>query len=212
VIEKFTVVLGDSTFDESSLTRESRPITKNAGDQVFAGTVNTGKPISVRVTEISGSSMLDQIVKVVREGQTKRAPVERVANILTGYFVPIVTRIAISTFVIWFGLGQGGVLPESWRDVDTGGWAFWALQFAIAIFVGACPCGIALAAPTALFVGSGLAAQHGILVKGGGEAFQEASALDVVVFDKTGTLTEGGNPSITNHDIIASNEEEAKVI
>lgn len=207
-----TVVLGDSTFDESSLTGESRPITKNAGDQVFAGTVNTGKPISVRVTEISGTSMLDQIVNVVREGQTKRAPVERVADILTGYFVPVITLIAISTFVIWFGLGQGRILPESWRDVATGGWAFWALQFAIAVFVGACPCGIALAAPTALFVGSGLAAQNGILVKGGGEAFQEASALDVVVFDKTGTLTEGGNPRVTNHDVIASSAEEVKLI
>ncbi|KAG4423607.1 hypothetical protein IFR04_003289 [Cadophora malorum] len=207
-----TVVLGDSTFDESSLTGESRPITKNAGDQVFAGTVNTGRPISVRVTEISGASMLDQIVKVVREGQTKRAPVERFADILTGYFVPVITLIAILTFVIWFGLGQGGVLPESWRDVDTGGWAFWALHFAITVFVAACPCGIALAAPTALFVGSGLAAQHGILVKGGGEAFQDASALDVVVFDKTGTLTEGGNPSVTNHNIMASSEEETKVI
>jgi P-type Cu+ transporter len=207
-----TVIFGDSTFDESSLTGESRPIAKNAGDQVFAGTVNTSKPISVRVTEISGASMLDQIVKVVREGQTKRAPVERVADILTGYFVPVITLIAITTFVTWFGLGQGGVLPESWRDVDTGGWAFWALQFAIAVFVGACPCGIALAAPTALFVGSGLAAQHGILVKGGGEAFQEASALDVVVFDKTGTLTEGGDPSVTDHDVTASSADETKVI
>jgi Cu+-exporting ATPase len=206
------VIFGNSAFDESSLTGESRSITKNAGDQVFVGTVNTGKPISVRVTEISGASMLDQIVKVVREGQTKRAPVERVADILTGYFVPVITLIAISTFVIWFGLGQGGVLPEGWRDIDTGGWAFWALQFAIAVFVGACPCGIALAAPTALFVGSGLAAQHGILVKGGGEAFQEASALDVVVFDKTGTLTEGGNPSVTDHEIMTSSEEETKVI
>ncbi|KAE9987526.1 hypothetical protein EG328_002511 [Venturia inaequalis] len=207
-----TVFLGDSTFDESSLTGESRPINKVAGDQVFTGTVNTGKPISVRVTEISGASMLDQIVKIVREGQTKRAPVERIADILTGYFVPVITLIAITTFVVWFGLGQGGVLPVSWRDTDTGGWAFWALQFAIAVFVGACPCGIALAAPTALFVGSGLAARHGILVKGGGEAFQEASALDVVVFDKTGTLTEGGNPTVTNHDILASDAEEAKVI
>lgn len=207
-----TVVTGDSTFNESSLTGESRPVTKNSGDQVFAGTVNTGRPISVRVTEISGESMLDQIVKVVREGQTKRAPVERVADILTGYFVPVITLIALLTFVIWFGLGQGGVLPEGWRDIDTGGWAFWALQFAIAVFVGACPCGIALAAPTALFVGSGLAAQHGILVKGGGEAFQEASALDVVVFDKTGTLTEGGSPSVTNHVTMASSAEETKVI
>jgi P-type Cu+ transporter len=207
-----TVLFGNSTFDESSLTGESRPITKNAGDQVFTGTVNTGKPISVRVTEILGASMLDQIVKVVREGQTKRAPVERVVDILTGYFVPVITLIALSTFVIWFGLGQGGVLPEDWRDIDTGGWAFWALQFAIAVFVGACPCGIALAAPTALFVGSGLAAQHGILVKGGGEAFQEAAALDVVVFDKTGTLTEGGNPTATNYDIMASSSEETKVV
>lgn len=207
-----TIISGDSTFDESSLTGESRPITKKSGDQVFAGTVNTGGPISVKVTEISGTSMLDEIVKVVREGQAKRAPVERVVDILTGYFVPVITLIAILTFALWFGLGQGGVLSESWRDVDTGGWAFWALQFAIAVFVVACPCGIALAAPTALFVGSGLAAQHGILVKGGGEAFQEASALDVVVFDKTGTLTEGGSPSVTDHDIMASNEEEARII
>jgi len=122
-----TVLSGDSTFDESSLTGESRPIIKNAGNQVFAGTVNTGKPINIRVTKISGASMLDQIVKVVREGQTKRAQVERVADILTGYFVPVITLIAISTFVIWFGLGQGGVLPENWQDIDAGGWAFWAL-------------------------------------------------------------------------------------
>jgi len=207
-----TVFLGQSTFDESPLTGESRPINKVPGDQVFTGTVNIGQPISVRVTDISGASMLDQIVKVVREGQTKRAPVERIADILTGYFVPVITLVAVTTFVVWFGLGLGGILPVSWRDNDTGGWAFWALQFAIAVFVGACPCGIALAAPTALFVGSGLAARHGILVKGGGEAFQEASALDVVVFDKTGTLTEGGSPSVTNHDILASDVEEAKVI
>jgi Cu+-exporting ATPase len=207
-----TVISGDSTFDESSLTGESRPIKKTVGDQVFTGTVNSDKPLNVQVTGISGGSMLDQIVTVVREGQTKRAPVERIADILTGYFVPVITAIAITTFVIWFGLGQSGVLPVSWRDTDTGGWAFWALQFAIAVFVGACPCGIALAAPTALFVGSGLAAQNGILVKGGGEAFQEASALDVIVFDKTGTLTEGGSPKVTNHDIMATDSEDAKVI
>jgi Cu+-exporting ATPase len=206
------VISGETSFDESPLTGESRPIRKTSGDPVFTGTVNTGKPVDVRVTETSGTSMLDQIVKVVREGQTKRAPVERIADILTGYFVPVITLIAITTFVLWLGLGQGGVLPESWRDIDTGGWPFWALQFAIAVFVGACPCGIALAAPTALFVGSGLAAQHGILVKGGGEAFQEASALDVVVFDKTGTLTEGGNPKVTDYEVMAADIEEEKIV
>ncbi|KAI9663416.1 MAG: hypothetical protein M1829_006108 [Trizodia sp. TS-e1964] len=201
------IVSGDSKFDESSLTGESRLINKGPGDEVFAGTVNHGKPILVKVTGVNGKSMLDQIVKVVREGQTKRAPVERIADLLTGYFVPAITLVAILTFAVWFALGQAGSLPHDWLDVETGGWAFWALQFAIAVFVVACPCGIGLAAPTALFVGSGLAAQHGILVKGGGEAFQEASALDVIVFDKTGTLTQGGNPSVTDHDILLPEKE-----
>ncbi|KAG9571692.1 heavy metal translocatin, partial [Aureobasidium melanogenum] len=89
-------------------------------------------------------------------------------------------------------------LPASWLDSEIGGWAFWSLQFSIAVFVVACPCGIGLAAPTALFVGGGLAAKHGILVKGGGEAFQETSMLDCVVFDKTGTLTQGSAPAVSD--------------
>ncbi|KAH0555630.1 hypothetical protein GP486_006425, partial [Trichoglossum hirsutum] len=200
------VVSGKSNFDESSLTGESRLVPKVEGDKVFSGTVNQGRAISVKVTLVSGDSMLDQIVKIVREGQTKRAPVERLADILTGYFVPIITLLAIITFVVWFSLGQSGAIPEGWRDVGAGGWAVWALGFAIAVFVVACPCGIGLAAPTALFVGSGLAAKHGILVKGGGEAFQEASGLDVIVFDKTGTLTEGGDPRVTDYDILFSHD------
>ncbi|KAI9757925.1 MAG: Crossover junction endonuclease mus81 [Chaenotheca gracillima] len=206
------IIDGETKFDESALTGESRLITKSSGDQVFSGTMNKGKVISIRVTGAAGSSMLDQIVKVVREGQGKRAPVERVADLLLGYFVPVITLAAICTFVIWFSLGQGGILPENYRDVDTGGWAFWALEFAIAVFVVACPCGIGLAAPTALFVGSGLAAQHGILVKGGGEAFQEASNLDTVVFDKTGTLTEGGNPKVTDFDVLPSSEWDSQTM
>lgn len=202
------IVIGSSQFDESSLTGESRPITKSVGDTVFAGSINTGKPVTIKITEINGTSMLDQIVAVVREGQTKRAPVERVADILTGYFVPVITLIAISTFVIWLGLGQSGSLPSDYLDNSQGGWVFWSLEFAIAVFVVACPCGIGLAAPTALFVGSGLAAKHGILVRGGGEAFQEASNLDVVVFDKTGTLTEGGSLRVTDHDMLASEDKE----
>ncbi|KAI9767407.1 MAG: hypothetical protein M1835_007043, partial [Candelina submexicana] len=195
------LVNGDTQFDESSLTGESRPVRKSVGDKVFAGAINVGKPTEIEVTETSGTSMLDQIVAIVREGQTKRAPVERVADILTGYFVPVITLLAIVTFVIWLSLGLGGELPDDYQDAESGGWPFWALQFAIAVFVVACPCGIGLAAPTALFVGGGLAAQHGILVKGGGEAFQEASQLDVVVFDKTGTLTKGGDMRVSDHYI-----------
>ena len=182
---------GSFLFDESSLTGESKPVKKVSGDKVFAGSVNISHPVRVRVTEIGGTSMLDQIVAVVREGQTKRAPIERVADVITGYFVPVITLIAIITFVVWLGLGESGALPKRWLDVAQGGWAFWSIEFAISVFVVACPCGIALAAPTALFVGGGLAAKRGILVQGGGEAFQEASKLDVIVFDKTGTLTEG---------------------
>ncbi|KAI9831558.1 MAG: hypothetical protein M1819_004788 [Sarea resinae] len=205
------VVIGQTQFNESSLTGESRPVPKPIGEKVFAGSINIGNPVTVKVTEIGGTSMLDQIVAVVREGQTKRAPVERVADVLTGYFVPVITLLAILTFVIWLALGQSGTLPRDYLDVDTGGWAFWALEFAIAVFVVACPCGIGLAAPTALFVGSGLAAKYGILVKGGGEAFQEASKLDAVVFDKTGTLTEGLGVKVTDEEILVE-AEDAKVV
>jgi len=182
---------GTFLFDESSLTGESHPVKKAFGHSVYTGSVNVSDPVKVMVTEVGGTSMLDQIVNVVREGQAKRAPIERVADMLTGYFVPVITLIAILTWVIWLGLGESGQLPQAWLDVTRGGWPFWSLEFAIAVFVVACPCGIGLAAPTALFVGGGLAAKHGILVQGGGEAFQEASKLNAVVFDKTGTLTEG---------------------
>ncbi|KAL6247109.1 hypothetical protein RBB50_006417 [Rhinocladiella similis] len=204
---------GESQFDESSLTGESMPVKKSIGDVVYSGTINKASPISIRVAGAAGKSMLDSIINVVREGQAKRAPVERIADLVTGYFVPIVVLIVIITWLTWLALGQAGVLPPDYRDTEVGGWPFWSLQFAIAVFVIACPCGLGLAAPTALFVGGGLAAKHGILVKGGGEAFQEASALDCIVFDKTGTLTEGGEPKVTNYETVVSsdgpvNEEE----
>ena len=197
---------GSGEFDESSLTGESRLVKKAVGDPVYSGTVNKGGPVLMRVTGVSGDSLLDQIISVVREGQARRAPIERVADLLTSYFVPVVTLVAISTWLIWLILGVTGALPREYLDVAVGGWPFWSLQFAIAVFIIACPCGIGLAAPTALFVGGGLAAKHGILVKGGGEAFQEASGLDIIVFDKTGTLTQGGEPKITDHQFMLSDD------
>lgn len=197
---------GAYQFDESSLTGESRPVKKIAGDEVYTGSVNVGQPVQIKVSAVGGSSMLDQIISVVREGQSRRAPLERVADLLTSHFVPIITLIAIGTFLIWLSLGHSGALPADYLDVSRGGWTFWALQFAIAVFVVACPCGLALAAPTALFVGGGLAARHGILVKGGGEAFQEASRLDAIVFDKTGTLTEGGSLKVSEHEVLSGAE------
>lgn len=192
------VLEGTTSFDESSLTGEARLIKKNPGDSIWAGTVNKDKPILVRITGAAGTSMLDQIVKVVREGQTKRAPMEQIADVLTTYFVPVVTLVAILTWLIWMILGLSGVVPDDYLDVTSGGWVAFSLQFAIAVFVVACPCGLGLAAPTAIFVGGGLAAKHGVLAKGGGEAFEKASRIDCVVFDKTGTLTQGGQPEITD--------------
>lgn len=202
-----TILNGSTSFNESSLTGESRAVARCKGDSVFAGAINIGEAITVRITNVGGSSMLDQIVAVVREGQTKRAPVERVVDLVTGYFVPAITALAITTFVIWFSLGESGALSYSYLGHQQGGWAFWSLEFAIAVFVVACPCGIGLAAPTALFVGSGLAASHGILVRGGGEAFQEASNIDAVVFDKTGTLTEGGDLKVTDYKMFSKDRE-----
>ncbi|POS80952.1 copper-transporting ATPase 1 [Diaporthe helianthi] len=192
------VVKGESNFDESSLTGEARLIKKTPGEAVYAGTVNKGQPILIQITGAAGTSMLDQIVNIVREGQTKRAPMEQIADVLTTYFVPVVTLVAVLTWLIWMILGLSGALPDDYLDVTSGGWVAFALQFAISVFVVACPCGLGLAAPTAIFVGGGLAAKYGILAKGGGEAFEKASRIDCVVFDKTGTLTEGGQPRITD--------------
>ncbi|KAJ5155864.1 hypothetical protein N7492_008667 [Penicillium capsulatum] len=205
------VAEGSYQFNESSLTGESRPVKKTADDPVYTGSVNVGQPVHIKVTELGGSSMLDRIIAVVREGQSKRAPLERVADLLTSHFVPVITLIAILTFIIWLALGHSGVLPADYLDIAQGGWTFWSLEFAIAVFVVACPCGLALAAPTALFVGGGLAAKHGILVKGGGEAFQEASRLDAIVFDKTGTLTEGGSLKVSEHEALTNDNDLLKV-
>ena len=207
-----TVISGTSKFDESSLTGESRPAHKDVGDTVYVGTMNVGGVVTVKLEAIGGSSMLDKIVDIVRQGQSNRAPIERFADTLTGYFVPVIVLLAILTWVIWLSLGETGSLPPDYLDVDEGGWVIWSLQFAIAVFVIACPCGIGLAAPTACYVGSGLAAKYGILVQGGGEAFQEASLVDCVVFDKTGTLTMGGDPKVTESEIFAEDREKTLAI
>ncbi|EPS44375.1 hypothetical protein H072_1646 [Dactylellina haptotyla CBS 200.50] len=206
------IISGDGQFDESALTGESRLVSKTINDEVFAGTINQGNAVTVEITSISGKSMLDNIVRIVREGQVQRAPIERVADLITGYFVPVVSYLAVVTWIVWLSLGYSGALPQEWLEGNQGGWALWSMSFAIAVFVIACPCGIGLAAPTALFIGTGLAARYGILAKGGGEAFQEASWLDAAVFDKTGTLTVGGEPEVGDAVFTVEGDEAKKLV
>ncbi|KAL8950987.1 MAG: hypothetical protein Q9183_007489, partial [Haloplaca sp. 2 TL-2023] len=127
------IVGGSSRFNESSLTGESREVAKNYGDPVLAGTVNSSNPVQVEVTGLGGTSMLDQITAVVRQGQSRRAPVERTVDTVTGYFVPVITALAIITFFTWLGLGQSGMLSRKHLKDQEGGWAFWSLEFAIAV-------------------------------------------------------------------------------
>ncbi|GKT86298.1 LOW QUALITY PROTEIN: copper-transporting ATPase [Colletotrichum tofieldiae] len=198
------VVQGESSFDESSLTGESRLIKKTPATRFTPARLTRTRPFKF-VSQVllerlcwTGSSL--------SFAKTKRAPMERVADVLTAYFVPIITLIAVVTWLTWMILGYAGAVPGQYLDSESG-WAAFALQFAIAVFVVACPCGLALAAPTAIFVGGGLAAKHGILAKGGGEAFEKASNVDVVVFDKTGTLTVGGEPKVTDSKLYLDKED-----
>lgn len=197
------------TFDESALTGEAKPVRKAAGDQLFLGTINIGAVVDMRVDAIGGGNMLDKVVQVVREGQAKRAPIERFADGLTAYFVPVVTALAVLTWTIWLSLGLSGTLPIDYLDIHTGGWAVWSLEFAIAVFVVACPCGIGLAAPTAFLVGTGIAAKAGVLARGGGTAFEDAAKLDILCFDKTGTITEGGTPCVTDAEFFDAGRDDA---
>lgn len=204
------IVDGSSEFDESALTGESRPVKHHPGHQVFSGTVNVGnRSVVAKILSVDGDSLIDQIVSTVRDGQMRKAPIQRVADQLTGYFVPIIVLLAVSTWVIWLALAYSGSLPDSYLDIDVGGWTVWSLEFAIAVFVVACPCGIGLAAPTALFVGSGLAAKHGILARGGGAAFQDAARTNLVCFDKTGTLTYG-KMKVTDFAFVTSGQNDLK--
>ncbi|KAK2466196.1 hypothetical protein APHAL10511_001838 [Amanita phalloides] len=195
----------ESLFDESSLTGESRLVAKGSGDKVYVGTINKGRMVHVRVDSVGGKTMLDDIIRVVREGHSYQVPIQHVADVITSYFVPVITLLAISTWLIWLILGYARVLPEDYLDIKVGGWALWSLRFAIAVFVVACPCGIGLAAPTAFHVGLGIAAKHGVLARGGGEAFHDMSQIDVIIFDKTGTVTEGGEPRVSDFIFLAEN-------
>ncbi|KAI9659975.1 MAG: hypothetical protein M1821_001327 [Bathelium mastoideum] len=186
-----TVTRGESYIDESMVTGEAMPILKKKGSLLMAGTVNGAGRIDFRVTRAGRDTQLSQIVRLVQEAQTSRAPIQRMADTIAGYFVPIIIVLGLSTFVAWMILSH--VLnnpPKIFLDHESGGRFMVCLKLCIAVIVFACPCALGLATPTAVMVGTGVGAEQGILVKGGA-ALETATKITHVVLDKTGTLTMG---------------------
>ncbi len=179
------VVSGFSAVDEKVITGESMPVDKKAGDAVIGATLNKSGMLKFRATKIGKDTMLMQIIKIVEEAQASKAPIQRLADLVSGYFVPAVIAISVIAFALWMLLGFSFLF---------------ALSIFIAVLIIACPCALGLATPTAIMVGSGKAAEHGILVKNA-EALETAHKLTTIVFDKTGTLTKG-EPAVT--DVVAA--------
>ncbi|WP_242215518.1 heavy metal translocating P-type ATPase [Bacillus cereus group sp. BfR-BA-01383] len=189
------IVEGKSAIDESMLTGESIPVDKTIGDVVIGSTMNKNGFLKVKATKVGRDTALAQIIKVVEEAQGSKAPIQRVADQISGIFVPVVVVIAIITFAVWMIFVTPG---------DFGG----ALEKMIAVLVIACPCALGLATPTSIMAGSGRSAEYGILFKGG-EHLEATHRLDTVILDKTGTVT-NGKPVLT--DIIVADGFEEKEI
>jgi Cu+-exporting ATPase len=174
---------GRSAVDESMITGESMPVRKVPGDEVIGATMNKSGSFRFRATKIGRDTVLAQIIRLVEEAQGSKAPIQRLADVIAGYFVPVVMSVAVATFVLWFSFG-----PEPRVT-------FAVLNF-VAVLIIACPCALGLATPTAVMVGTGRGAEHGILIKGG-ESLETVHRIDTIVFDKTGTLTQG-EPELTD--------------
>ncbi len=180
---------GESSIDESMVTGESIPIDKTKGDSVIGATMNKTGTFTFQANKVGADTMLSQIIKLVEEAQGSKAPIQRLADVISSYFVPIVIMLSIATFVVWYDFG-----PEP---------AFlFAILNTVAVLIIACPCAMGLATPTAIMVGTGKGAEHGLLIKDA-EALETAHKITAVVFDKTGTLTKG-KPEVT--DIIPTGD------
>lgn len=186
-----SVVRGETYIDESMVTGEAMPVQKRLGDNVIGGTVNGNGRIDFRVTRAGRDTQLSQIVRLVQDAQTTRAPIQQVADTLAGYFVPTILILGLATFLTWMVLSH--VLPnppQIFLQNASGGKIMVCVKLCISVIVFACPCALGLATPTAVMVGTGVGAENGILIKGGA-ALERTTKVTKVVFDKTGTLTHG---------------------
>ncbi|MEI2443136.1 heavy metal translocating P-type ATPase [Priestia megaterium] len=186
------IIEGQSALDESMLTGESVPVDKNIGDKVIGATLNKNGFLKIKATNVGKETALAQIIKVVEEAQGSKAPIQRLADYISGIFVPIVVGIALLTFFVWYiWIAPGEFAP--------------ALEKLIAVLVIACPCALGLATPTSIMAGSGRAAEYGILFKGG-EHLEATHKIDTILLDKTGTVT-NGTPELTDVRIAQGYEE-----
>lgn len=192
---------GSTSVDESCLTGEPQLLVKTVGDEVYGGTLNHGGAIWVRVSRVGQDSTLNQIISLVEHAQTKKAPIQRYADQVSGIFVPLIIVIAIFVFMMWFTLAKLHVVPPEWV-IEHDDFLF-AFLFSVAVLVVACPCALGLATPTAVMVGTGVGAGHGILIKGA-EVLEAVHTVDVCIFDKTGTLTRG-RPTVTDTIVMDDN-------
>jgi P-type Cu+ transporter len=183
------LIEGRSSIDESMVTGESLPVTKEPGDQVIGATINQTGAFRFRATSVGSETMLAQIVRLVEQAQGSKAPIQRVADLVAGYFVPTVIFIAVATFVAWFDFGPDPELT-------------FALVSAVAVLIIACPCALGLATPLSIMVATGKGAESGSLIRSA-EALETAQRLNAIVLDKTGTVTRG-EPALT--DVVASGQ------
>ena len=188
------VTEGNSTVDESMLTGESIPVSKSVGDEVIGASLNKTGSFILKATKIGKDTALSQIIQLVEQAQGSKAPIAKLADKVSGVFVPIVIVLALVSGLAWYFLGQ-----ESW---------VFALTITISVLVIACPCALGLATPTAIMVGTGKGAENGILLKSG-EALEEANHVNMVVFDKTGTIT-NGTPVVT--DVVTADNTDADAL
>ncbi len=184
------IIDGESSIDESMVTGESIPVDKAKEDIVIGATFNKTGTFTYKATKVGQESMLAQIIKLVQEAQGSKAPIQRIADLISSYFVPIVLMLAIITFVVWYVLGPS---PSGESPL------LFALLNTVAVLIIACPCAMGLATPTAIMVGTGKGAEHGILIKDA-QSLEIAHKINAIIFDKTGTLTKG-KPEVT--DIIS---------
>lgn len=193
------VVEGSSAVDESMLTGESLPVEKGVGDQVVGATINKHGAFKFKATKVGKDTALSQIIRMVEEAQASKAPIQRLADVVSNVFVPTVIGIGVVTFLIWYFL-----VPAAW--VPGGDRLTVALLNMVAVLVIACPCALGLATPTAIMVGTGKGAESGILFKGG-EHLEKAHQLNTIVLDKTGTITRG-EPDVTDVEPLGLKSDE----